>query len=158
MENAGYMFAVIASDAIGAATSGDALSVPQIVGYVMAAMIGGGAAWKVVPILLARLAVSLAGAKSEKDAIERLQGQLREQIQETATARKDANEAFKERNDSLRELGDVKAELARLTERTEAQSRTIERQNEIQERQTKLIDQLRDEIRQLKDMIHGKAI
>lgn len=158
MENAGYMFAVIASDAIGVATSGDALSVPQIVGYVMAAMIGGGAAWKVVPILLARLAVSLAGAKSEKDAIERLQGQLREQIQETATARKDANEAFKERNDSLRELGDVKAELARLTERTEAQSKTIERQNEIQERQTKIIDQLRDEIRQLKDMIHGKAV
>ncbi|SAI58881.1 Uncharacterized protein conserved in bacteria with the myosin-like domain [Bordetella ansorpii] len=160
LENMGMMLAVVGTDVGAIAVSGDALSVGQIVAYIVTILVGGGAAWKVLPILLARLSVTLAGAKSEQGAIERLERQLAAERQnaaaelavarqEAAQARQDANTAYKERNDILRELGDVKAQLAGLTERATAQAQTIERQNQ-------LITELTAQIQKLNEAVHGK--
>ena len=70
------MLAVVGANSVAAAAAGEPLTLSQIVVYLVAALVGGGAMWKVLPILMARLAVSVAGAKSEKDAIERLEAQL----------------------------------------------------------------------------------
>lgn len=162
MEAATMMIATVAADASAVAVAGDALSIPQIAAYVVAALIGGGAAWKVLPILLARLAVSLAGARSEKDAIERLEGQLEAANKEADEARKAANDAYRERNDILRELGNVNAQLAGLTERSKLQADTIDRQNQLIDRQNQRIDDLTTQIRQLQqqlqEAIHGKTL
>ncbi|ANN78899.1 hypothetical protein [Bordetella flabilis] len=158
MDTMTMMMATIAADASSAALSGDTLSIPQIAGYVAAVLIGGGAAWKVLPILLARLAVSLAGAKSEKDAIERLEGQLAVERLATEAARQAANDAYKERNDILRDLGKVQAELAGLTERSRQQAETIERQNQLIEKQSQRIEALTGQVQQLQEAIHGKSL
>ena len=150
-EHLGYMVGVIAADASTMAVSGDALSLPQIVGYIVAALVGGGAAWKALPILMARFAVTLAGAKSERDIIARLEAQLAAADKEADDARRWANEAFKERNDILGELGEVKAVVAQLTERTTDQAQTIERQNG-------LIQQLTEKMQQLQESFNAKAI
>ncbi|WP_201525027.1 hypothetical protein, partial [Bordetella pseudohinzii] len=119
----------------------------QIVGYLVAALIGGGAMWKVLPILMARLAVSAAGAKSEKDAIERLEGQLAVERQASEAARASANAAFKERNDIYLELAKVQAQLAALNERSAYQAQTIERQNTLIEELTAQVHALQGEVR-----------
>ncbi len=149
-ENLGYMLAVVGSDAMSAAAAGEPLSLSQILGYLVAALVGGGAAYKVLPILMARLAVSAAGAKSEKDAIERLEGQLAVERQAAELARAAANGAYKERNDILLELGKVRAEVALLTERAAHQAQTIERQN------ASIID-LTAQIRALQGEVRGKT-
>lgn len=141
-ENLAYMLAVVGADAGSVALSGEPLSVGQIAAYVVAILVSGGAAWKVLPILLARLGVALAGAKSEKDAIERLEGQLAVERQAASDARAAANAAFKERNDILRELATVQAQLAALTERSTYQASTIAT--------------LTDEVKRLQEVIHGK--
>lgn len=158
MESIGMMIATVMADASAAAVSSDTLSIPQIAAYVAAGLIGGGAAWKVLPILLARLAVTLAGAKSEKDAIERLEGQLAAANADAAAARQAANDAYKERNDILRELGKVQAELAGLTERSKMQADTIERQNQLIEKQSQRIEVLTTQVQQLQEAIHGKGL
>lgn len=149
-ENLGFMLAVVGSDAVTAAAAGEPLTLSQIVGYLVAALLGGGAAVKVIPILLARLAVSAAGAKSEKDAIERLEGQLAVERQATADARTAANEAYKQRNDLYLDLAKVQAELAALNERTAYQAQTIERQNT-------LIAELTAQVRALQGEVRGKT-
>ncbi|CAB3912086.1 hypothetical protein LMG3410_04887 [Achromobacter aegrifaciens] len=149
-ENVGYMLAVIGTDAATAAAAGEPLTVSQIVGYIIAAVLGGGAAYKVIPILVARLAVSAAGAKSEKDAIERLEGQLAVERQAAQDARNAANDAFKQRNDIYMELAKVQAQLAALAERSNFQAQTIERQNS-------LIAELTAQVRNLQEDIRGKT-
>lgn len=149
-ENLGFMLSVVGADAVSAATAGEPLTLSQIVGYLIAALLGGGAAAKVIPILLARLAVSAAGAKSEKDAIERLEGQLAVERQASAEARTAANEAYKQRNDLYLDLAKVQAELAALNERTAYQAQTIERQNT-------LIAELTAQVRALQGEVRGKA-
>ena len=151
-----WMTAALAVDAYGAAISEEPLSVPLIAAYILAGLIGGGAAWKVLPILLARLAVSLAGANSEKDAIARLESQWVAAIAEADAARRAANEAYRERNDILRELAQVQAQLAGLTERCKLQAETIERQNKLIERQSERVEALTVQVVQLKESIHGK--
>ncbi|MNU79415.1 hypothetical protein D3C71_690290 [compost metagenome] len=148
-ENLGYMLAVVGSDAVTAAAAGEPLTLSQIVGYLVAALVGGGAMWKVLPILMARLAVSAAGAKSEKDAIERLEGQLAVERQASTDARNAANEAYKQRNDLYLDLAKVQAELAALNERTAYQAQTIERQNT-------LIAELTAQVRALQGEVRGK--
>jgi hypothetical protein len=150
-ENLGYLLAVVGSDAVTAAAAGEPLTISQIVGYLVAALVGGGAMWKVLPILIARLGVSLAGAKSEKDAIERLEAQLAVERQVSAAARDAANVAFKERNDILRELAAVQAQLAGLTERSAYQAQTIEKQNS-------LIVELTAQVRALQGEVRGKVV
>lgn len=149
-ENLGYLLAVVGTDAATAAAAGEPLTLSQIVGYLVAALLGGGAMVKVVPILLARLAVSAAGAKSEKDAIERLEGQLAVERQASAEARSAANEAYKQRNDLYLDLAKVQAELAALNERTAYQAQTIERQNT-------LIAELTAQVRALQGEVRGKT-
>ncbi|WP_144630276.1 hypothetical protein [Bordetella genomosp. 13] len=149
LENMGMMLALVGAGVGAAAVSAEALSVGQIVAYIVTILVGGGAAWKVLPILLARLSVTLAGAKSERDSIERLEQQLQVERQAAVQARADANAAYKERNDILRELGDVKAQLAGLTERAAIQAQTIERQN-------LLISELTTQIQNLNEAVHGK--
>ncbi|WP_313064777.1 hypothetical protein [Achromobacter animicus] len=149
-ENLGFMLSVVGADAVSAAAAGEPLTLSQIVGYLVAALLGGGAMVKVVPILLARLAVSAAGAKSEKDAIERLEGQLAVERQASAEARNAANEAYKQRNDLYLDLAKVQAELAALNERTAYQAQTIERQN-------MLIAELTAQVRALQGEVRGKA-
>lgn len=149
-ENLGYLLAVVGADAITVATAGESLSVSQIVGYLVAVLVGGGAAWKALPILAARLAVSMAGAKSEKDAIERLESQLAVERQATAVERARADMAYKERNDILRELGEVRAQLAALVERAAHQAATIEQQ-------TRVIQDLTSQVRSLQEEIRGKT-
>lgn len=150
-ENLGYMLAVVGSNAITAAAAGEPLTLSQIVGYLVAALVGGGAMWKVLPILMARLAVSVAGAKSEKDAIERLEAQLAVERQAAEVARASANEAYKQRNDLYLDLAKVQAELAALNERTAYQAQTIERQNT-------LIAELTAQVRALQGEVRGKAV
>lgn len=149
-ENLGYMLAVIGSNSITAAAAGEPLTLSQIVGYLVAALLGGGAMWKVLPILMARMAVSMAGAKSEKDAIERLEAQLAVERQAAESARASANEAYKQRNDLYLDLAKVQAELAALNERTAYQAQTIERQNT-------LIAELTAQVRALQGEVRGKA-
>lgn len=149
-ENLGYLLAVVGTDAATAVAAGEPLTLSQIVGYLVAALLGGGAAVKVIPILLARLAVSAAGAKSEKDAIERLEGQLAVERQASADARNAANEAYKQRNDLYLDLAKVQAELAALNERTAYQAQTIERQNT-------LIAELTAQVRALQGEVRGKT-
>lgn len=150
-ENLGYMLAVVGSDAVTAAAAGEPLTLSQIVGYLVAALVGGGAMWKVLPILMARLAVSVAGAKSEKDAIERLEAQLAVERQAAEVARASANEAYKQRNDLYLDLAKVQAELAALNERTAYQAQTIERQN-------MLIADLTAQVRALQGEVRGKTV
>ena len=150
-ENLGYMLAVVGSDAATAAAAGEPLTLSQIVGYLVAALVGGGAMWKVLPILMARLAVSVAGAKSEKDAIERLEAQLAVERQAAEVARTSANEAYKQRNDLYLDLAKVQAELAALNERTAYQAQTIERQNT-------LIAELTAQVRALQGEVRGKTV
>lgn len=142
-ENLGYLLAVVGSDAVTAAAAGEPLTISQIVGYLVAALVGTGAAWKVLPILMARLAVSAAGAKSEKDAIERLEGQLAVERQAAAAARDSANEAYKQRNDIYLELAKFQAQVAALTERAEYQ--------------TQIIADLKSQLIALKEEIRGKT-
>lgn len=149
-ENLGFMLSVVGADAVSAAAAGEPLTLSQIVGYLVAALMGGGAAVKVVPILWARLAVAAAGAKSEKDAIERLEGQLAVERQASAEARSAANEAYKQRNDLYLDLAKVQAELAALNERTAYQAQTIERQNA-------LIAELTAQVRALQGEVRGKT-
>lgn len=149
-ENLGFMLSVIGADAMNAAAAGEPLTLSQIIGYLVAALVGGGAMWKVLPILMARLAVSAAGAKSEKDAIERLEGQLAVERQATADARNAANEAYKQRNDIYLELAKVQAQLAALNERSTHQAQTIERQNT-------LIAELTEQVRALQGEVRGKV-
>lgn len=149
-ENLGFMLSVVGADALSAAAAGEPLSISQIVGYLVAAILGGGAAVKVVPILLARLAVSAAGAKSEKDAIERLEGQLAVERQARADAWNAANEAYKQKNDLYLELAKVQAQLAALNERSTHQAQTIERQNT-------LIAELTAQVRALQGEVRGKV-
>lgn len=146
-ENLGYMLAVVGSDAVSAAAAGEPLTLSQIVGYLVAALVGGGAMWKVLPILMARLAVSAAGAKSEKDAIERLEGQLAVERQAAEAARASANDAFKQRNDIYLELAKVQAQLAALNERSAYQAQTIERQNTLIAELTAQVQALQGEVR-----------
>ncbi|WP_063582846.1 hypothetical protein [Achromobacter ruhlandii] len=146
-ENLGYLLAVIGTDAASAAAAGEPLTLSQIVGYLVAALIGGGAMWKVLPILMARLAVSAAGAKSEKDAIERLEGQLAVERQGALAARASANDAFKQRNDIYLELAKVQAQLAALNERSAYQAQTIERQNTLIAELTAQVQALQGEVR-----------
>ncbi len=146
-ENLGFLLAVVGTDAANAAAAGEPLTFSQIVGYLVAALIGGGAMWKVLPILMARLAVSAAGAKSEKDAIERLEGQLAVERQASEAARASANAAFKERNDIYLELAKVQAQLAALNERSAYQAQTIERQNTLIEELTAQVHALQGEVR-----------
>lgn len=150
-ENLGYMLAVVGADAVSAAAAGEPLTLSQIVGYLVAALVGGGAMWKVLPILMARLAVSVAGAKSEKDAIERLEAQLAVERQAAEVARASANEAYKQRNDLYLDLAKVQAELAALNERTAYQAQTIERQNT-------LIAELTAQVRALQGEVRGKTV
>jgi len=117
-ENLGFMLSVVGADAVSAAAAGEPLSLSQIVGYLVAALLGGGAMWKVLLILMVRLSVAMAGAKSEKDAIERLGTQLAVERQAAEVARASANEAYKQRNDLYLDLAKVQAELAALNERT----------------------------------------
>ena len=149
-ENLGFMLSVVGVDAVSAAARRLPLTLSQIVGYLVATLIGGGAVWKVLPILTARLGVSLAGAKSEKDAIERLEGQLAVERQAAADARSAANEAYKQRNDLYLDLAKVQAELAALNERTAYQAQTIERQNT-------LIAELTAQVRALQGEVRGKT-
>lgn len=149
-ENLGFMLSVVGADAMNAAAAGEPLTLSQIIGYLVAALVGGGAMWKVLPILMARLAVSAAGAKSEKDAIERLEGQLAVERQATADARNAANEAYKQRNDIYLELAKVQAQLAALNERSTHQAQTIERQNT-------LIAELTEQVRALQGEVRGKV-
>jgi len=149
-ENLAYMLAVVGTDAATAAAAGEPLSMSQIVGLIVVSLLGGGAAWKVIPILMARLAVSAAGAKSERDAIERLEGQLAVERQAAQAARDAANDAFKQRNDIYMELADAKAQLAALTERVSFQAQTIERQNA-------LIADLTAQVKTLQEEIRGKT-
>lgn len=149
-ENLGFMLSVIGADAMNAAAAGEPLTLSQIIGYLVAALVGGGAMWKVLPILMARLAVSAAGAKSEKDAIERLEGQLAVERQAAADARNAANEAYKQRNDIYLELAKVQAQLAALNERSTHQAQTIERQNT-------LIAELTEQVRALQGEVRGKV-
>lgn len=149
-ENLGFMLSVVGADAASAAAAGEPLTLSQIVGYLVAALLGGGAMWKVLPILMARMAVTMAGAKSEKDAIERLEGQLAVERQASAEARSSANEAYKQRNDLYLELAKVQAELAALNERTAYQAQTIERQNS-------LIVELTAQVRALQGEVRGKT-
>lgn len=142
-ENLGYMLAVVGADAVSAAAAGEPLTLSQIVGYLVATLIGGGAVWKVLPILTARLGVSLAGAKSEKDAIERLEGQLAVERQAAEAARISANEAHKQRNEIYLELAKFQAQVAALTERAEFQAQTIA--------------DLKSQVAALKEEIRGKA-
>ncbi|WP_454691112.1 hypothetical protein [Achromobacter aloeverae] len=144
------MLAVISADASAAVVSPDPLSISQIAGYVAAVLVGGGAAWKVGLVLLARLSVALAGARSEKDAIARLEAQLEAALKNEADARRAANDAYRERNEILRELGNVKAELAGLTERAKLQAETIERQSQQ-------ISDLTGQVSKLREVINGKA-
>lgn len=146
-ENLGYLLAVVGTDAANAAAAGEPLTLSQIVGYLVAALIGGGAMWKVLPILMARLAVSAAGAKSEKDAIERLEGQLAVERQAAEAARASANDAFKQRNDIYLELAKVQAQLAALNERSAYQAQTIERQNTLIAELTAQVQALQGEVR-----------
>lgn len=146
-ENLGYLLAVVGTDAASAAAAGDPLTLSQIVGYLVAALIGGGAMWKVLPILMARLAVSAAGAKSEKDAIDRLEGQLAVERQAAEAARASANDAFKQRNDIYLELAKVQAQLAALNERSAYQAQTIERQNTLIAELTAQVQALQGEVR-----------
>lgn len=146
-ENLGYLLAVVGTDAANAAVAGEPLTLSQIVGYLVAALIGGGAMWKVLPILMARLAVSAAGAKSEKDAIERLEGQLAVERQAAEAARASANDAFKQRNDIYLELAKVQAQLAALNERSAYQAQTIERQNTLIAELTAQVQALQGEVR-----------
>lgn len=146
-ENLGYLLAVVGTDAASAAAAGEPLTLSQIVGYLVAALIGGGAMWKVLPILMARLAVSAAGAKSEKDAIERLEGQLAVERQAAEAARASANDAFKQRNDIYLELAKVQAQLAALNERSAYQAQTIERQNTLIAELTAQVQALQGEVR-----------
>ncbi|UXL06491.1 hypothetical protein [Achromobacter xylosoxidans] len=143
----GYLLAVVGTDAASAAAAGEPLTLSQIVGYLVAALIGGGAMWKVLPILMARLAVSAAGAKSEKDAIERLEGQLAVERQAAEAARASANDAFKQRNDIYLELAKVQAQLAALNERSAYQAQTIERQNTLIAELTAQVQALQGEVR-----------
>lgn len=149
-ENLGYMLAVVGNDAIAAAAVGEPLSLSQLAGYVVAALVGGGAAYKVLPILMARLAVSAASARSEKDTIERLEGQLAVERLAAESAREAANGAFRERNEILLELGKVQAQVAALNERTVYQAQTIERQNA-------LIVELTAQVRALQEEVRGKV-
>ncbi|MBV7502115.1 hypothetical protein [Achromobacter sp. ACM05] len=149
-ENLGFMLSVVGADAVSAAAAGEPLTLSQIVGYLVAALLGGGAMWKVLPILMARMAVSMAGAKSEKDAIERLEAQLAVERQAAEAARASANEAYKQRNDLYLDLAKVQAELAALNERTAYQAQTIERQNT-------LIAELTAQVRALQGEVRGKA-
>lgn len=146
-ENLGFLLAVVATDAANAAAAGEPLTLSQIVGYMIAALLGGGAMWKVLPILMARLAVSAAGAKSEKDAIERLEGQLAVERQAAEAARASANDAFKQRNDIYLELAKVQAQLAALNERSAYQAQTIERQNTLIAELTAQVQALQGEVR-----------
>ncbi|MGN3704453.1 hypothetical protein [Achromobacter ruhlandii] len=146
-ENLGFLLAVVGTDAASAAAAGEPLTLSQIVGYLVAALIGGGAMWKVLPILMARLAVSAAGAKSEKDAIERLEGQLAVERQAAEAARASANDAFKQRNDIYLELAKVQAQLAALNERSAYQAQTIERQNTLIAELTAQVQALQGEVR-----------
>lgn len=148
-ENLGFMLAVVGSDAATAAAAGEPLTLSQIVGYLVAALLGGGAMWKVLLILMARLSVAMAGAKSEKDAIERLETQLAVERQAAEVARASANEAYKQRNDLYLDLAKVQAELAALNERTAYQAQTIERQNT-------LIAELTAQVRALQGEVRGK--
>lgn len=148
-ENLGFMLAVVGSDAATAAAAGEPLTLSQIVGYLVAALLGGGAMWKVLLILMARLSVAMAGAKSEKDAIERLETQLAVERQAAEVARASANEAHKQRNDLYLDLAKVQAELAALNERTAYQAQTIERQNT-------LIAELTAQVRALQGEVRGK--
>lgn len=113
------------------AASAETLDLSQLVVYVVTLLVGGGAVWKVLPILLARLSVALAGAKSERNAIERLESQLDAERKDAAVARDDANAAYRERNTIVRELGEVKVQMAVLAERATSQAQTIERQNRL---------------------------
>jgi len=149
-ESLGFMLSVVGADAVSAAAAGEPLTLSQIVGYLVAALLGGGAMWKVLPILMARMAVSMAGAKSEKDAIERLEAQLAVERQAAEAARASANEAYKQRNDLYLDLAKVQAELAALNERTAYQAQTIERQNT-------LIAELTAQVRALQGEVRGKA-
>ncbi|MGE8629444.1 hypothetical protein [Achromobacter denitrificans] len=149
-ENLGFMLAVVGSDAATAAAAGEPLTLSQIVGYLVAALLGGGAMWKVLLILMARLSVAMAGAKSEKDAIERLETQLAVERQAAEVARASANEAYKQRNDLYLDLAKVQAELAALNERTAYQAQTIERQNT-------LIAELTAQVRALQGEVRGKV-
>lgn len=142
-ENLGFMLAVVGSDAATAAAAGEPLTLSQIVGYLLAALLGTGAAWKVIPILLARLSVSAAGAKSEKDAIERLESQLAVERQAAEAARASANEAYKQRNEIYLELAKFQAQVAALTERATYQEQTI--------------SDLKSQVAALKEEIRGKA-
>ncbi|WP_338881587.1 hypothetical protein WHX56_14245 [Achromobacter veterisilvae] len=144
------MLSVVGADAMNAAAAGEPLTLSQIIGYLVAALVGGGAMWKVLPILMARLAVSAAGAKSEKDAIERLEGQLAVERQAAADARNAANEAYKQRNDIYLDLAKVQAQLAALNERSTHQAQTIERQNT-------LIAELTEQVRALQGEVRGKV-
>lgn len=146
-ENLGFLLAMVATDAANAAAAGEPLTLSQIVGYMIAALLGGGAMWKVLPILMARLAVSAAGAKSEKDAIERLEGQLAVERQAAEAARASANDAFKQRNDIYLELAKVQAQLAALNERSAYQAQTIERQNTLIAELTAQVQALQGEVR-----------
>ncbi len=149
-ENLGFMLSVVGADAVTAAAAGEPLTMSQIVGYVVAVLVSGGAMWKVLPILLARLSVAVAGAKSEKDAIERLEAQLAVERQAAEVARASANEAYKQRNDLYLDLAKVQAELAALNERTAYQAQTIERQN-------MLIAELTAQVRALQGEVRGKV-
>lgn len=149
-ENLGYLVAVVGSDAVTAFAAGEPLTSSQLVGYVVAAILGGGAAYKVLPILMARLAASAAGARSEKDAIERLEGQLAEERKNAEAARTAANGAFKERNDLVLDLGQARAEVAALTERAAYQLQTIERQSAV-------IADLTEQLRTRQEESRGKA-
>jgi len=149
-ENLGYMLAVVGTDAATAAAAGEPLSMSQIVGLIIVSLLGGSAAWKVIPILMARLAVSAAGAKSEKDAIDRLEDQLAEERRAAQAARDAANDAFKQRNDIYMELAKAQAQLAALTERVSFQAQTIERQNA-------LIADLTAQVKSLQEEIRGKT-
>ena len=142
-ENLGFMLSVVGADAVSAAAAGEALTLSQIVGYLVATLIGGGAVWKVLPILTARLGVSLAGAKSEKDAIERLEGQLAVERQAAEAARISANEAHKQRNEIYLELAKFQAQVAALTERAEFQAQTIA--------------DLKSQVAALKEEVRGKV-
>lgn len=139
----GYLLAVVGSDAVTAAAAGEPLTLSQIVGYLVAALLGGGAMWKVLLILMARLSVAMAGAKSERDAIERLETQLAVERQAAEVARASANEAYKQRNELYLELGKFRGQVEALTERAEYQAQ--------------IIADLKSQLNALKEEIRGKT-
>lgn len=129
------------------------MSISEIVAAAVAALVGGAATWKALPLILGKLTAAIGNAHAEKDMIERLSKQLDKAELRAEAAEKWANEAFKERNLLLEKFGDVKAELAKMTERVDMQSDIIEKQSKTIEQQANSIRSMEQDLKRLRESI-----